>query len=215
MGKATQERVQMPARGNQRDQEMTPADRIAELESVTELPEEPARIPGSMNLYVPRADYDKLRDYAVAMKAENDRLEKLVYVPGVFSCAKCRVVLVSTTMHAHTGLMKANTEPQKCPNGCGPLWRRTERDAGNELCDRLEKAEAALAALQKDYDLTTEVDKRVHAQMQIDLATARQDERKRFTEVGWVAADGFPALKGSKPLEPKTLLYALTDEEAK
>ena len=115
---------------------------------------------------------NKLRDYAVAMKAENDRLEKLVYVPGVFSCAKCRVVLVSTTMHAHTGLMKANTEPQKCPNGCGPLWRRTERDAGNELCDRLEKAEAALAALQKDYDLTTEVDKRVHAQMQIDLEAA-------------------------------------------
>jgi len=33
MGKATQERVQMPARGNQRDQEMTPAERIAELEA--------------------------------------------------------------------------------------------------------------------------------------------------------------------------------------
>src|SRR3990167_8195883 len=140
-----------------------------------ELPEEPSCLRRG-TLYQVTTDIldyiDNLLDYAVAMKAENDRLEKLVYVPGVFSCAKCRVVLVSTTMHAHTGLMKANTEPQKCPNGCGPLWRRTERDAGNELCDRLEKAEAALAALQKDYDLTTEVDKRVHAQMQIDLEGA-------------------------------------------
>jgi len=63
---------------------MTPADRIAELEakllhyeSATGLPEEPARIPGSMNLYVPRADYDKLRDYAVAIKAENDELHRV------------------------------------------------------------------------------------------------------------------------------------------
>src|SRR3990167_7135716 len=41
-----------------------------------ELPGGPPRIAGCMNLYVPRFAYDKLRDYAVALKVENESLRE-------------------------------------------------------------------------------------------------------------------------------------------
>lgn len=43
-----------------------------------------------------------------------------------------------------------NNEPQPCPNGCGPLWRITEREAGNDLCNRLETLQAERDALVKE-----------------------------------------------------------------
>lgn len=78
-----------------------------------------------------------------AANAEIERLERLVYVPGVWVCAKCKLPLVSTILDAGSGRFAANKEPQQCPNGCGPMWRKTERDAGNELCKRLEDASDA------------------------------------------------------------------------
>lgn len=64
------------------------------------------------------------------------RLEKLVYVPGLWRCPKCKLQLISSTLHVNIGRLSANTEPQRCPNECGPMWRITERDAGNEVIDR-------------------------------------------------------------------------------
>lgn len=78
--------------------------------------------------------------------SERERLEHLVYVPGIWKCAKCALSLVSNTLNANTGAMKANTSPQECLNGCGPMWRVTERDAGNDLCDRLDAASLKLRA---------------------------------------------------------------------
>lgn len=79
-----------------------------------------------------------LRAGADAME-ERDRLAKLVYVPGLRKCAKCGCSLVTTNLYAETGQMSANNEPQPCPNGCGPMWPVTERDAGNRLIDDMEK----------------------------------------------------------------------------
>lgn len=72
------------------------------------------------------------------LRAEVERLESLVYVPGLWKCAKCGCAVVSSTLSATTGQVKADDKPQDCPNGCGPMWRRTEREAGNELADRLD-----------------------------------------------------------------------------
>lgn len=74
------------------------------------------------------------------LEREIARLETLVYVPGVRRCAKCSFRLVSTNLHVPSGGMSANNDPQDCPNGCGPLWRLTERDAGNELIDRMDQS---------------------------------------------------------------------------
>jgi hypothetical protein len=63
-------------------------------------------------------------------------------------------------MNAATGQVRADKKPQDCPNGCGPMWRRTERDAGNDLMDRLDNeaekriaAEARLALVEPVADL--------------------------------------------------------------
>lgn len=71
---------------------------------------------------------------------EIERLEKLVFVPGMMRCEKCKFVGMHMVMRASDGAVgvKADLEPEKCPNGCGPLWRVSERDSGNETCDRLE-----------------------------------------------------------------------------
>lgn len=77
------------------------------------------------------------------LEAELARLRALVYVPGVTKCAKCSLRLVSSVLDASSGRVGFDTSPQDCPNGCGPMWRVTERDASNELCDRLEAAQGA------------------------------------------------------------------------
>jgi hypothetical protein len=86
-----------------------------------------------------------------------ERIEKLIYVPGVWKCPKCQCSLVSTFLDAGSGRAAANKEPQRCPNDCGPMWRVTERDAGNRLIDDMEseverrrEAEARLAWRSRD-----------------------------------------------------------------
>ena len=69
---------------------------------------------------------------------ERDEARELAYVPGMWECAKCGCVVVSTLISAETGQFAANRELQRCPNDCGPMWRRTERKSGNELIDRLD-----------------------------------------------------------------------------
>lgn len=98
----------------------------------------------------------KLRAEVERLTKERDELARQVYVPGLWECARCGCNLVVTEIHAATGAMRAGEEPQRCPNDCGPMWRKTERKAGNEVCDRLdaeiakrEAAESALAAAQK------------------------------------------------------------------
>lgn len=81
----------------------------------------------------------------VECREEAERLAKLVYVPGLTKCAKCGLNLISSTLNADDGSVRANTNPQTCPNGCGPMWKVSERDASNEVCDRLDAANAALA----------------------------------------------------------------------
>lgn len=68
-------------------------------------------------------------------------LERLVYVPGLWRCPKCKFQLVQAELNAATGNVTARDRPgDKCPNCHGPLWRVTERDAGNEMVDQCEAA---------------------------------------------------------------------------
>ena len=85
-----------------------------------------------------------------------NRLRALVYVPGAWQCPKCKLRIVRTIMSAATGEMHANEETEPCPNGCGPLWRISERDDRKEAqrsfidqCDELTKAKARIAELEQ------------------------------------------------------------------
>ncbi len=81
---------------------------------------------------------DLRADLKMAAAALRD-LDKLAFVPGLWRCAKCECQVISNTLHAGTGNISANNEPQSCPNNCGPMWRVSERDAGNRLIDNADK----------------------------------------------------------------------------
>jgi len=85
-----------------------------------------------------------LRDEA---EARADNAETLIYVTGLWRCAKCGCQTVSAFLHASTGRTAPNHAPQTCPNECGPMWRVTERDAGNRLADRYVELQAKNARL--------------------------------------------------------------------
>lgn len=71
---------------------------------------------------------------------ELQRLRSLVYVPGLWRCAKCAFQLVQANLHASNGAVTTRDEPgDRCPNCNVPLWRVTEREAGNEMGDRCAK----------------------------------------------------------------------------
>lgn len=78
------------------------------------------------------------RDTALAeARAEIERLEKLVYVPGHWCCAKCSFYLVQSNLNAFDGSISARDKPgEKCPNCDVPLWRVTERQAGDQVAER-------------------------------------------------------------------------------
>lgn len=89
-----------------------------------------------------------------ALQAEVSCLEGLVYVPGLWRCAKCNFQLVQSNLNANTGAVTARDTPgDKCPNCNSPLWRVTERQAGNDMvdrcCEQMERAKAAEADLAK------------------------------------------------------------------
>lgn len=73
------------------------------------------------------------------LEAEINRLEKLVYVPGLWRCAKCEFQLIQANLTVGDGKVTARNDPgDRCPNCNAPLWRVTEREAGNRLIDLLD-----------------------------------------------------------------------------
>ena len=84
-----------------------------------------------------RDDFDRA---ILAILDDFGELEKQVYVPGLWRCAKCDFQLCQATLYAATGAVGARDEPgDKCPNCNRSLWRVTERQAGNDMVDRCEK----------------------------------------------------------------------------
>lgn len=86
-------------------------------------------------------------DGARRILATIEHLQGLVYVPGLWRCAKCKCGTIGTLLCASTGRMAVDKTPKQCPNGCGPMWRVTERQAGNDVIDRNDAANDRLAVL--------------------------------------------------------------------
>src|SRR6516165_9952866 len=62
------------------------------------------------------AESDALRAEIIRLRARVAELERLVYVPGVMRCAKCKCSLVTTALDASSGRFAADSSPQTCPN---------------------------------------------------------------------------------------------------
>lgn len=59
------------------------------------------------------------------LRALTDKLGELVYVPGYWRCPKCSLKMLAKVSSSE---VMPNTFPQKCANGCGPMWRVTEQE---------------------------------------------------------------------------------------
>lgn len=77
---------------------------------------------------------------AFARYLRGGALDRLAHVPGLTKCDKCGFSLLSNNLHAETGEVSARDEPSVCPNDGTPMRRVTEREAGNDLLDRWDRA---------------------------------------------------------------------------
>lgn len=68
--------------------------------------------------YPAQDEYDRAVQWLLDdFEAELPRLEGLVYVPGVWRCAKCDFRLIQSNLNANTGTVTARDTPgDKCPN---------------------------------------------------------------------------------------------------
>ena len=108
--------------------------------SVGKAAEEPPRIdfPTHAELMAANAQFGPLDWGRIEFQRRIKELEALVFVPGLWRCAKCNFELVQANLNARDGTVTARNQPgDKCPNCDAPLWRVTERDAGNRLADRV------------------------------------------------------------------------------
>ncbi|MFG1260090.1 hypothetical protein V5F79_22440 [Xanthobacter flavus] len=105
-------------------------------------------------------EIERLNAALASRDKEIKRMEKLVYVPGLWKCPKCKFSLVQANLNARDGSVTARDQPgDRCPNCASPLWRVSERDAGNEMVDRAEEylsrataAEALAATAARERD---------------------------------------------------------------
>lgn len=136
-------------------------------------------------------------------------------VPGAMACARCKFRLQRMVMDASTGAIgvQDGREPERCPNGCGPLWPVTWEQEAHELGRRLEhffdravNAERALAELVALKDIKDACLRRrqrrplsVTRDYPADLLEAEADYNRR-KPIAWEAARRVAA--GASPAAP-------------
>lgn len=97
---------------------------------------------------------------AVQISEAIETLEKLVYVPGQWRCAKCNFRLTQSNLYLGSGTVGPRDEPgDKCPNCNGPLWRVSAMEdrneafkCANDTFERVEKLRAALTEICRIHD---------------------------------------------------------------
>lgn len=82
--------------------------------------------------------------------AERDDLARLVYVPGLWFCPKCKFELLQSNLNCSDGTVTARDQAgDKCPNCDTPLWRVSERQRHHDVmvtCERFfDEKQAAIA----------------------------------------------------------------------
>ena len=109
----------------------------------------------------------------------------LVYVPGVFRCAKCGFRLIQSNLNAVDGSVTARDAPgEPCPNDGAPMWRVSWKQYAEEQIegyDRLlSEKEAQLTALRQDTGSVVELLKEVCATCETDYGFLPADLLSRI-----------------------------------
>ena len=60
-------------------------------------------------------------------------MSQIEYEPGVLRCPKCGFVGVYSNLNLSTGQISASeAKGEKCPNGCGGLWKVPKLDTNTQ-----------------------------------------------------------------------------------
>lgn len=114
------------------------------------------------------------------LAAECETLRAMVYVPGLWRCPKCEFQSLQSNLNASDGSITVRDQPgDKCPNCDVPLWRVSEREAGNRMVDRMEKVAANNAELRADIARANEQNELTH-KAYVDENTRVMGEREVF-----------------------------------
>lgn len=115
----------------------------------------------------------------LAAEARVAELEKLVYVPGLWRCAKCNFILVQSNLNAANGTVTARDDPgDTCPNCDANLWRVSERQERQEMQVAHEKEFEQRIAAEAERDRLREAIRPQPAQsMKSDRRRSRQSRR--------------------------------------
>jgi hypothetical protein len=120
-------------------------------------PDEAAKAPDDLRERLARSEAHVL-GLETSLSLAQDRIVALkrdAVVPGSMCCAQCGFVLMRTTLYMKSGTSgPGGNETEPCPNGCGPLWPQTWKQAaqgGDEAitrqCDRAVAAETRVNEL--------------------------------------------------------------------
>lgn len=120
--------------------------------------------------------YDSIRCEEARFRRELEESERLradQFVPGVMHCAKCKFQLTKRVLCMGSGTIRAGdnkTEP--CPNGCGPLWPVTWKQADDEnqeiigrLCDENRELRAELEVAHIACQLSIAENMQLHGEL--------------------------------------------------
>lgn len=82
----------------------------------------------------------------IDLKERIAELESQIKFPGVMRCNTCGFSR-SHVIVTPGGMLAGESEPEHCPNGCGPLWHETYRRQYNELYDAYKELESRTVKL--------------------------------------------------------------------
>lgn len=103
-----------------------------------------------------------------ALKARIAELSKLVYVPGLMRCPKCRFELVSASLNLANGSITAKNSSERCPNDSSPMWKVTEREWREQSEELLERVCFEASDLREELDTVRKELKAIESRIPID-----------------------------------------------
>ena len=122
-------------------------------------------------------------------------LESQVKFPGVMRCNTCGFSR-SHVIVTPGGMLAGKSEPEHCPNGCGPLWHDTYRRQYNELYDAYKELESSTVTAAA-ADVLAERQRQVTA----EGWTPEHDDEHSDGEMA-LAASSYALYAHKKPIAP-------------
>ncbi|HHS9838327.1 TPA: hypothetical protein ACTW3Y_004379 [Klebsiella pneumoniae] len=99
------------------------------------------------------AELEREREKSRRVMSRIAELESQVKFPGVMRCNTCGFSR-SHVIVTPGGMRAGESTPERCPNGCGPLWHDTYRRQYNELYDAYKELESFRTAYMEWSDKT-------------------------------------------------------------